>query len=66
MYCKTCGARTTQDEDALYKRLVNRGATETMCLSCLAQYFRCSEELLKQRIEFYKKIGCALFSPSEL
>ena len=49
--CITCGKTLTSDEIGLHKKLVNRGATEYMCITCLGKRFRCSEERLREKIE---------------
>ena len=59
--CKNCGRELIGDEIGLTKKLINRGSTQFYCLTCLAQKFECSEELLKSKIEYFKKTGCSLF-----
>jgi len=61
-YCKKCHKKLERDEIAVYLRLVNRGAKEYLCIPCLAEYFRCSEEDIKSRIQKFKAMGCTLFS----
>ena len=34
--CMRCGARLHSDEIALYRKIVCRGATQYLCLDCLA------------------------------
>lgn len=63
--CKSCGRDLLPDEIGLYKRIVNRGATEYLCMTCLAEKFECSEELLKRKIEHFRNMGCLLFAPKE-
>lgn len=62
MKCKFCGRETTSDEAALYKKLVYRGATDAACIACLAKKFSCSEELLRRKIETFRRMGCVLFA----
>lgn len=59
--CIQCGKRLTSDEIALYKKIVNRGADEYMCINCCAEYFNVTVELLEEKIEQFKKSGCQLF-----
>ena len=59
--CVKCGRELTPDEVALTKKLVNRGTEEFMCLSCLAEMFKVSEELLLKKIDQYRRQGCVLF-----
>ncbi len=64
MKCMKCGRELTGDEVGMHKKMIHRGATEFMCLSCLAEYFKCSEELLRQKMEQFRAAGCMLFSRS--
>lgn len=59
--CMKCARELTSDEIGLHKKMINRGATEFMCLSCLARYYDCSEQLLLQKIEQFRAQGCTLF-----
>lgn len=52
----------TDDEIGLHKKLCNRGATEFMCIDCLAKHFEVAPELLHEKIEQFKKMGCTLFN----
>lgn len=60
--CMKCNKKLVRDEIAIYLRLVNRGAKEYLCIPCLAEYFRCSEEDIRNRITRLKEMGCTLFS----
>ena len=60
-HCKQCGRALTEDETALYRKLINRGATEFECIDCLAAFFRVSRGLLEQKIVQFKAMGCTLF-----
>ncbi len=59
--CINCARALTGDEIALTKKLINRGSTSFLCLSCLAKEFGVSEELLKEKIEQFRAMGCTLF-----
>lgn len=59
--CAGCGRSLNKDEIALTKKLINRGAEKFFCLTCLAKSFSVSEELLKEKIEQFKRMGCTLF-----
>ncbi|QTE71473.1 hypothetical protein JRC49_01215 [Clostridiales bacterium FE2011] len=61
--CVRCGVLLTKDETALTRKLINRGATEFFCLSCLAAHFQLSEDILRKKIEEFKAMGCTLFNP---
>ncbi len=60
--CKTCGRELTRDEIGLYKKLFNRAAVEYSCIDCTAEYLGVTTELLRKKIEDFKKWGCTLFS----
>lgn len=59
--CMKCGRVLTLDEAAIHKKMINRGATEYFCLTCLAEYTESTEEQLQERIEHFRKQGCLLF-----
>lgn len=60
--CKQCGRELTSDEIGLHKKMINRGATEFLCLSCLAAFYHCGEDLLLRKIEQFREQGCMLFT----
>lgn len=60
-YCMKCRRQLAYDEVALHRKMINRASREFMCISCLAEYFKVSEEMLRERIEYFKKTGCTLF-----
>ncbi len=66
MNCMKCGRELTGDEVGMHKKMIHRGATEFMCLSCLAEFYQCSEELLRRKMEQFRRMGCTLFSQKEL
>ena len=45
-----CGRELTSTEIALHRKLVNRGAAEFMCISCLAENFMVSEEAIRENV----------------
>ena len=49
-HCMQCGRELTHDEIAIYKRMVNRGAKEYLCITCFAKKFKVSEELIRESI----------------
>lgn len=59
--CRQCGRGLTADEIGLYRKTVHRGAETFLCITCLADYFRCEEELLRRKIEQFRESGCLLF-----
>lgn len=62
--CKNCKRELTRDEIALYKRLIFRGAEddECLCITCLADQLHVGEDVLEEKAEYFKKMGCTLFS----
>lgn len=63
--CKNCGRELTKDEIAIYKRMVNRGATEYLCITCFAKYFNVTEDVVREKIEHFRSCGCTLFESKE-
>ncbi len=60
--CRQCGAPLGADDIAIYKKLVNRGAEEFLCIDCLAAYFDVAREEIEKRIRYYRESGeCTLF-----
>ena len=59
--CKKCGKVLTNDEIGIHKKMINRGATEFFCLTCLAEETHSTEEKLLARIEHFRRQGCILF-----
>jgi len=51
----------TRDAFALSRKMINRALQEGYCLPCLARHFQLPEDLLLQKIEEFKKMGCTLF-----
>ena len=59
--CVRCHASLTNDEVGLTKKLINRGTTEFLCYECLANHFRVTVELLREKVEQFREMGCTLF-----
>lgn len=59
--CFQCGKIISFDETALYRRLFGKGSEKFMCINCTAKYLNLPPELLEQKIEYFKSIGCTLF-----
>ncbi|MBR6569207.1 MAG: hypothetical protein IKK75_02020 [Clostridia bacterium] len=57
-----CQRELTADEIGLHKKMIHRGATEFMCITCLAAFYHCDESLLRQKIEQFREQGCLLFT----
>ncbi len=60
--CIICSKELSGNEIGLTKKLINRGATEFMCIDCLAEKFKVTPERLREKIEEFKESGCLLFS----
>ena len=60
-HCRNCGKELEADEIAIYKRMVNRGATDFLCIPCFAAEFKVSEELIREKIRHFREMGCTLF-----
>ena len=56
-----CGRILTDDEIGIHTKMINRGATEFFCISCLAEYTGSTVERLRERIEHFRAQGCLLF-----
>ena len=65
MQCTKCGKQLSDYDVGFYKRLVNRGANDCMCISCTAAYYRMTEERAWEKIRRFQQMGCTLFPPSE-
>ena len=60
--CKKCGKPLESDAIPIYKKLINRGAEEFLCIDCLAEYIGTSRAHIEGLIDYYTKSGtCALF-----
>lgn len=64
--CMRCGAELHGDEIALYRKMVFRGATQFLCLNCLAEDISTTREKLEALIQWFYRTGvCTLFVRSE-
>lgn len=59
--CVICKKALTQNEIGATKKLINRNASEFLCVHCLAEKFCVTDEKILEMIEKYKKSGCTLF-----
>ena len=59
--CVRCHAPLTNDEIGLTKKLINRGATEFLCMTCLAEKFDMTEAECQTLIDHFREAGCHLF-----
>ena len=61
-FCQKCGRELTSDEIAITKKLINRGTSTYYCVDCLAEAFDVKREDIRAKIQYFKEIGCTLFS----
>lgn len=61
-YCRKCGKELISDEIAITKKLINRGTSIYYCIDCLAESFDVKRENIEAKIQYFKEIGCTLFS----
>ena len=61
--CISCEKELTRDDIGFHKKMVNRGATEFMCIDCLCDYFGLTHEKAMEMIDRFKEMGCSLFVP---
>ena len=59
--CIICGCSLSQDEIALTRKLINRGAREFWCIDCLARKFNVPQDVLRDKIIQFREMGCTLF-----
>ena len=59
--CVRCGAPLVKDDIAMTRKMINRGAESFYCLSCLADPFELTEDILREKIREFKAMGCTLF-----
>lgn len=60
--CYNCNRPATKDVVALNKKLLGLDTKRVLCISCLAEYFNCTEDELENSIEEFKMQGCTLFT----
>lgn len=59
--CIKCGKKLSSLDIGLHKKMINRGATEHLCVDCLSEKIGVSVECLYEKAEQFKKMGCSLF-----
>lgn len=60
-FCRKCGKELVPDEVAITKKLINRGTKTYYCVGCLAEAFEVTEENIREKIRYFKNMGCTLF-----
>ena len=61
-YCLTCGKELRRDDVGFYKKMVNRGANEFVCIECLSEYYGITPEKAREMIERFREQGCTSFT----
>ncbi len=59
--CIKCGKTLTWDDVGAHKKLINRGAEEFFCITCLSEHLRVDEAMVRRKIEEFREMGCMLF-----
>ena len=59
--CFSCGAKLTRDDIGMYRKAVNKGAEQCLCLDCLARKYGVSRSYFLDKIALLKARGCTLF-----
>ncbi len=59
--CFSCSGMVDKDSVGLNKKLLGRKNDRFLCITCLAEYFETTEEMLREKIEQFKEQGCSLF-----
>ena len=60
--CEKCSAPLHDDDIAIFRKLVFRGAETFCCIDCLAESFGCTREAVEKLIAYYRESGkCTLF-----
>lgn len=60
--CRECDAGLLDDDIAIYRKLVHRGAEEFLCIDCLGKQLGCTREKIERLIQYYRESGqCTLF-----
>ena len=53
-----------KDDVAMTRKMINRGTETFYCLSCLADHFELTEDILREKIKEFRAMGCTLFQSS--
>ncbi|MEZ3455184.1 MAG: hypothetical protein K1W17_12585 [Oscillospiraceae bacterium] len=60
--CMECGADLHDDDIAIFRKLVDRGAEEFFCIDCLGEHLSCTRAEIERLIKYYRDSGqCTLF-----
>lgn len=59
--CISCEKELGVDDIGFFKKMVNRGAEEFMCIECTSEYFGLTVEESLKLIQRFRESGCTLF-----
>lgn len=60
--CTECGADLRDDDIAIFRKLVDRGAEEFFCIDCLGERLGCTRAEIERLIKYYRDSRqCTLF-----
>ena len=63
MLCVQCKKKMHPDEEGLCQKLLGYDTETFLCLDCLALRMRVSRKSLEDRILYFRRVGCQLFTP---
>ncbi len=63
--CIGCGAEIIPLDESFSRKLMGRGTTDLMCLSCLEKEYGMDDETMELYAERWIADGCALFRFSD-
>ena len=59
--CKKCNKELTSTDIGATQKFIDRGASEFLCVGCIAEKFKVSEEYMLEKIAVLRRHGCVLF-----
>lgn len=61
-YCRECGGDLLSDDISIHRKLIDRGATDFLCIDCLAALLKTTRPDIERLIAYYRESGqCTLF-----
>ena len=55
--CRECNSALLDDDIAIYRKLIYRGADEFLCIDCLGKQLGCTRDKIEQLIKYYRESG---------
>jgi hypothetical protein len=59
--CCECDRNVSKEEVALSRKMLGRDIEHFFCVDCFAEYWECSADDLRIKIQEFREQGCALF-----